>query len=235
MREGAMMTLLWRRPAQRLRWYQLVYRLAYRVGLVVWQRAAPSAELVALIEGPGKLEPGRALDIGCGTGTDSIYLATHGWEVTGVDMVPEALTAARRKATAAGVAPRFVAGDVTRLHDLEVGDGYTLLLDFGCFHTLPEDQRPAYVDSVSLVAARGATLLLCGFTRPPKAAPMHAGMNLDEVRRRFGEAGWRVVRAAPTTADPDMPVARRAAARFELWWYQLTRDDGEASGSVGPL
>ncbi|HYB34510.1 MAG TPA: class I SAM-dependent methyltransferase [Mycobacterium sp.] len=85
---------------------------------------------------------------------------------------PKALTAARPKATAAGVTPRFVEGDVTRLHDLGVGDGYTLLLDFGCFHTLPEDRRPAYVTSVR-VAAPGATLLLCGFKRPPKAAPCY--------------------------------------------------------------
>jgi ubiquinone/menaquinone biosynthesis C-methylase UbiE len=218
------MTLLRRRAAEGVRWYQLIYRLAYRLGLIVWQRATPPAELVALIEGPVKLEPGRALDIGCGTGTDSIYLATHGWQVTGVDMVGKALTTARRKATAAEVAPRFVMGDATRLHDLRVGDGYTLLLDFGCFHTLPKDRRPAYVDSVSRVAAPGATLLLCGFKRPPKTAPMHAGMTIEEARQRFGEAGWRVVGAEPISADPQMAVARRAAARFELWCYRLTRD-----------
>jgi hypothetical protein len=59
------------------------------------------------------------------------------------------LAIARRYATAAGVAPRLIHGDVTRLADLGVGDGYTLLLDFGCFHTLPDDQRPAYVTAVS--------------------------------------------------------------------------------------
>jgi SAM-dependent methyltransferase len=219
-----MMTLLRRRTAGGVRWYQLVYRLAYRLGLIFWQRATPPADLVALIEGPAKLEPGRALDIGCGTGTDTVYLATHGWEVTGIDMVRKALTTARRKAAAAGVAPRFVEGDVTRLHDLGVGDGYALLLDFGCFHTLPEDRRRAYVTSVSRVAALGATLMLCGFKRPPKTAPMHAGITIDEVRQRFTEAGWRLVRAEPTSADPEMAVARRAAARFELWCYHLTRD-----------
>ncbi len=215
-------SLRWRSAG--VRWYQLVYWLAYRLGLIVWQRGAPPPDLVRLIEGPAKLEPGRALDLGCGTGTDTIYLATHGWQVTAVDMVRKALTAAQRRATAARVAPRFVEGDVTRLQDLGVGDGYTLLLDFGCFHTLPEDRRSAYVTSVSRVAAPGATLLLCGFTRPPKAAPMHAGMTLDEVRQRFSQAGWRVVRAESTSADPEIAVARRAADHFELWCYQLTRD-----------
>jgi len=66
------------RTAEGLRCYQIFYRLAYRLGLIIWQRATPPADLVALIQGPARLQPGRALDIGCGTGTDSIYLATHG-------------------------------------------------------------------------------------------------------------------------------------------------------------
>jgi len=63
-----------------LRWYQAVYRLFYRLGLwIVWNRAAAPAELVALVEGPCGLPAGRALDLGCRGGTDTIYLATHGW------------------------------------------------------------------------------------------------------------------------------------------------------------
>ena len=168
-----MMTLLRWRTAEGLRWYQVVYRLAYRIGLIIWQRATPTAELVALIEGPARLQPGRALDIGCRTGT--LYLATHGWEVTAVDMVPKALTAARRKATVAGVTPRFVEGDVTGLPDLGVGDGYTLLLDFGCFHTLPDDRRPAYVSSVSRVAAPGATSCFAASSGRPGPPPCTPG------------------------------------------------------------
>lgn len=99
-----------------------------------------------------------------------------------------------------------------------------MLLDFGCFHTLPDDRRRTYVTNVSRVAAPGATLLLCGFKRPPKAAPIHAGITVDEVRQRFSEAGWRLVSAEPTSADPEMAVARRAANHFELWCYQLKRD-----------
>ena len=140
--------MLLMRCREGLRWYRLVYWLAYRLGLAVWRRPAPPAELVDLVEGSSPLPAGRALDLGCGTGTDSIYLATHGWDVTGVDTVPKALAIAGRAAAAAGVAPRFIAGDVTRLSDLGVGDGYALLLDFGCFHTLPEDRRSAYVASI---------------------------------------------------------------------------------------
>ena len=213
--------LLGRRRTGSLRWYQLVYRLIYRLGLIVWRRATPPAELVALIEGPTALPVGRALDLGCGTGTDTIYLAAHGWDVTGVDMVPKALAIAGRSATAAGVAPRFLRGDVTRLDELDVGDGYTLLLDFGCFHTLPEDRRPDYVTSLSHAAAPDATLLMYGFRRPPKAAPMHAGMTVDEVKQRFGSVTWELVDAERTSFNPT--AIRRADDLFELWRYQLRR------------
>ena len=59
--------------------------------------------------------PGRALDLGCGTGTSSLALAKAGWQVTGVDFVPRAIRIARAKAKAAGVSVDFRVGDVTRL------------------------------------------------------------------------------------------------------------------------
>lgn len=213
--------LICRRGAYTTRWYRVVYQTLYRLGLIFWQRPAPPPDLVALVEGPSPLPPGRALDLGCGTGTDTLYLATHGWEVTAVDMVPHALATARQKSTAAGVSPRFLEGDVTRLNDLGVGDGYTLVLDFGCFHTLPEDQRSRYVTEVSNAAAPGATFLLYGFRRPPKAAPMHAGLTVEEVRQRFAPVGWQLVSADHIPAETINIQARQAANRFDLWRYQL--------------
>lgn len=213
--------MLMRRPnTDRLRWYHLVYRFFYRIGLVIWQRGDPPPELVTLVEGPSPLPPGRALDLGCGTGTDTIYLATHGWEATGVDMVPKALAIARRRAAAAGVSPRLVEGDVTRLQDLGLGGEHMLVLDFGCYHTLPEDRRPAYVASVSSATAPGGTLLLYGFSRPPRA-PMHAGVTVDEVRDRFGRHGWQLIDAGRASIETLRVRGRPTDERFELWRFRL--------------
>jgi SAM-dependent methyltransferase len=217
--------VLWRRRREdpgRPRWYALVYRAVYLLGLRVWDRARPLRDLVELIEGESAPAPGRALDLGCGTGTDSVYLARRGWEVIGVDMVPRALAIARRRAAAAGVSPRFLRGDVTRLPELGVGPGHTLLLDFGCFHTLPPDRREAYVRSVSAVAAPGATFLLFGFVRAPRLAPMHAGVSPEEVRRRFG-GGWELLEAAPTSVDGVQVAGWPADRLFELWRFRLRR------------
>jgi len=205
------------------RWYQAAYRLMYRVGFAkVWERAAPPAELVALVEGPDALPAGRALDLGCGIGIDTVYLTKHGWDVTGVDLTPQALAIARRTAASARVGPRFLEGDVSRLPDLDVGDGYSLLVDFGCYHTLPDDRRDAYVAGVSRAAAPGATLLLMGFRRAPKAMPIRAGMTVDEIRQRFGGAGWDLVEAEQRSV-PDTRAPRRFRDHFEFWSYQLRR------------
>lgn len=217
--------------AGRLRWYRAMYALAYGLGLTVWRRPGPVDDLVAFVEGPMRMPTGRALDLGCGTGTDSVYLAGHGWEVTAVDAVPRALALARRAASAAGVAPRFVQGDVTRLADLGIGDRYDLVLDFGCFHTLPEPLRNAYVASVSNVVAPNATLLLYGFSNPPKAMPIRAGITVSEVRERF--AGWQLISAEQVRPD-SLGVGRlRAGIRFELWQYQLQAPPVAAVGSGG--
>ena len=120
-------------------------------------------------------------------------------------MVPRALLLARRAAAAGGVEARFVHGDVTRLAAVGIGHRYDLLLDFGCLPTLPDDQRDHYVEAVTRVAGAGATLLLYGFRRPPRPAPMSAGLTPEEVTRRFAPAGWEILHAGPAPEGSTQP------------------------------
>jgi SAM-dependent methyltransferase len=210
-----------RQASRGQRWYSFVYRALYLARLRIWERQVPPSDLIELIEGPQALAPGRALDLGCGTGTDSIYLARHAWDVTGVDMVPEALSLARRNAAAEAVRVSFLQGDVTRLSEVVQGT-FDLVLDFGCFHTLPLDQRAAYAGNVSAVAAPGATFLLYGFARPPRLAPMQAGISLDEVRERFSR-DWEIVSAEQTSAAAIRVARTRVDRSFELWRFRLRR------------
>lgn len=101
------------------------YRLAYLIGFTPWEDQPLPPELSALVEGPRARPPGRALDLGCGRGAHAVYLASHGWNVTGVDLVPAALAKARRRATEAGVEVQFLGGDVTRLDALGMSPGLT--------------------------------------------------------------------------------------------------------------
>ncbi len=166
-----------------------------------WDTGEPLPELVSLVES-GRLAPGRAIDLGCGTGTNVIYLAQHGFDAVGVDIASRAIAKARRKAEAAGVRARFLVADVTDLPpDLGLFD---FALDVGCFHSLKEDDRPAYVRSLARVLKPGGMYLLWTFRRDPERPPARfgpRGLTPDEVRASFEPAftveevqmgeGWR--------------------------------------------
>jgi SAM-dependent methyltransferase len=105
--------------------------------------------------------PGRALDLGCGTGTNVIYLIQHGWQATGVDFIPEAIRKAKQKALQASVEADLFVGDVTRLNN--VSGPFDLILDIGCFHSLPAADRKTYLDNVLKLLAQDGTYLLYAF------------------------------------------------------------------------
>ena len=108
--------------------------------------------------------PGRALDLGCGTGTNVVTLAESDWQVTGVDFVGRAIRQARRKASQAGVQASFVIEDVTRLNGI---DGpFDLILDIGCFHNLDRDNLQGYCTNLEHLLAHGGTYLMYGFFSP---------------------------------------------------------------------
>jgi len=192
-------------------WHRLVYGATYRLGFTPWDRGTPASGLVDLVEGPNALPRGRALDLGCGSGTNTIYLCKYGWETAGIDMVPRALEAARQNAARSGVSPRLVLGDVTRLRDLDLGGDFNLFVDVGCFHTLPVKLRDKYVESVSSVAAPGATLFLYAFS-PGRLAPMKSGTTQDEIVARFTR--WTLTSAGASPDGTTAPGWRGASARY---------------------
>ena len=142
----------------------LFYRLAYRSGTPRWDGTEPRPELTELAKGRA---PGRALDLGCGTGSDVLDLAGRGWDATGVDFVPRAIATARSRAAASGSSASFTAGDVTRLREAGVGGQFDLVIDIGCYHAIPASHRDAYRDEVAAVTRPGGDLYLAGVTDPP--------------------------------------------------------------------
>ncbi len=120
-----------------------------------WDTGITPPELVEFV---ASHPPGRALDLGCGTGTNVIYLAQHGWQATGIDFAWSAIRYARRKAQQTGVKADLRVGDVTRLHGI---DGpFDLILDIGCFHNLTDAGRPAYRSHIERLLDSSGTYLL---------------------------------------------------------------------------
>src|SRR2546430_10683656 len=104
--------------------------------------------------------PGRAVDLGCGTGTNAVYLARHGWSAMGVDFAGRAIAKARRRARDAGVSCTFFVGDVAAL---EVPGPFDLALDIGCLHSISVNSRAAYATGLARVVRSGGTYLLYAF------------------------------------------------------------------------
>ena len=194
------------------------YRLMYAVGFTPWDRTAVPEPLRELVEGAVALKPGAALDLGCGNGRNSIYLAQHGWRTTGIDIVGKAIGTARRRAASAGVEVRLLEGDITRLPELLDGERFDLLLDFGCFHGLGERQRAAYAAGVNHVADPRATLLLMGFTKP--LPPVTRGVTQAELQRLLGRS-WKTAWVRWDTSSDQTAAMRRAAPA----WFCFQRAD----------
>jgi len=173
-----------------------LFRVFYGLGFTPWDGHAHAQTLQELIEGTADtpaLPPEAALDVGCGTGDSSVYLAQHGWHVTGVDFVPKALDKARAKARAAGASIDFVHADVTHLSRAGIDTKFQLIVDNGCLHGMSDGDRDLYVQEITAAAATGARLLIVA--AKPGGPIGFLGLDEAEVERRF-TPGWTVVSAA---------------------------------------
>jgi len=119
-----------------------------------WAHDEPTLFLAEICR---RREPGRALDIGCGAGTDSVFLASQGWEVTSLDFMPKALEYTQQRARAAGVRVNPVEADITQWQP----DGaYDLVLDHGLLHNMDPVRYPAYRQTVLAALAPAADFVL---------------------------------------------------------------------------
>lgn len=155
------------------------FAFAYRFTKPRWDTGITPPEVVDLIE-KRKLPPGRALDLGCGTGTNVLYLASHGWKVVGVDFVGQAIETAKRKAKQSNVNVEFFHGDVTQLDFLF--PPFDFALDIGCFHSIPVSGRSPYISGLSRLVRPGG-IFLCYAFKPE--APL-GGLAVEEMQNLFG-------------------------------------------------
>lgn len=166
----------------------LVWNLVYLFGKTPWDTGITPPEVRAVVEGE-RVKPGRALDLGCGTGTNVLYLARHGFDVTGVDISSRAIATARRKIERAGLAARarVYAGDVARLDTLPVAGSFDLALDIGCLHTLGTSARPHYVAGLAGRVRPGGLYLLYAFDSCARSG-WRIGLMPQDAGRLFAPA-----------------------------------------------
>jgi cyclopropane fatty-acyl-phospholipid synthase-like methyltransferase len=163
----------------------LFWDVMYLFKKTPWDTGITPPEIVALIES-GKVPIGRALDLGCGTGTNAIYLAQHGFTVTAIDVSRRAIALAKRKARSAQLTDRvrLERGDVTLMRRWVVGQSIDFAYDIGCFHNLKAEARRRYVSALAGVLKPGAIYMLYAF----EPQPDRAGVALDEIAALFDPA-----------------------------------------------
>jgi ubiquinone/menaquinone biosynthesis C-methylase UbiE len=160
----------------------------YAEGIPPWQIDRPQPEVIQLIE-QGKFES-PVLDLGCGTGDNTIELARYGLVVKGLDAVPEALDRARKKTKQAGLkqSPEFVLGDALRLP--ESGLKARTVLDCALFHTFSDEERKDYIRGLEAVLSQGGRLHILSFSELETRQPGPRRLSLSEITGSFGK-GWR--------------------------------------------
>jgi SAM-dependent methyltransferase len=166
---------------------------SYEDGPAPWDVGGPQPAIVRLAARRSIVGP--LLDVGCGTGENSLYLASLGVAVLGVGVAQPALTTARQSAEERGISVEFAPADALQLAQL--GRHFQTVLDSGLFHTFDGEEQLAYASSLASVTRSGGTAyVLCFSDQGPDTGP-HPVSRAD-LRQAFSAArGWHVDRIDP--------------------------------------
>jgi SAM-dependent methyltransferase len=118
----------------------------YEKGDTPWDTGRPSTMLMQIVA-EEKIAPCRAIDLGCGTGTNAVWLAQQRFDVVGVDLSPLASEQGTKRAAQEGVRVHFMAADVLKLDDLR--PDFRFFFDRGLYHIVRKIDAQRYVQTVA--------------------------------------------------------------------------------------
>jgi SAM-dependent methyltransferase len=175
---------------------RLYYFYEYRwARSALWENAVPTKEVLQQVLA-GRA-PGRAIDLGAGTGRNASYLAEQGWEVLGIDLYPVAVRRAQRRIAERGLANR-ARFEVRNALDLSGLGPFDLALDLlGPATDLLPARRADYARALSEILAPGGLLLI--FSPLPRRAWLDlerhlAPVVLDPSRAETPAGRWSIYR-----------------------------------------
>jgi SAM-dependent methyltransferase len=174
------------------------YKKSYESGYTPWDAGQPDFNLIETVANH-PVPSCKALDIGCGTGDNSIWLAQNGFEVIGTDVSDIALDKAKEKASQAKVTCEFILVDF--LKNRIEGAPFGFLFDRGCFHSFgSEDDRTRFAQNAAdHLEEAGLWLTIVG--------------NADEDRQGFGPPR-RTARDIVLAVEPYFEILTLQTSRF---------------------
>ena len=187
-----------------------------------WFDPGPSPQVVLAVDTGFFTRGMEILDVGCGAGSNVLYLARSGFRASGVDLSIGAVTAARSRISEAHLDARIDEGDVLAL-PFPAGS-FDGLIDNGCFHTIPLRRRGRYADEVHRVLRPGGAFVLSWVARehtspmgPPHRPSLREVVTLLESRFLFLRTGFR------SASDAAGPSAYFAFLRLRTEPYPPAR------------
>jgi cyclopropane fatty-acyl-phospholipid synthase-like methyltransferase len=145
-------------------------------------------------------KPKTSLELGCGLGIFSGFMASQGIKATGVDFSSVAIEKANKRVANYSDKPEYIVGDVTDLK--EIDKQFDVSFDVGCFHCLDKEGQQKYISGIQRLLNPGATLLIWALDSSPsgiKLSPKYIEQifgehfNLDQSkfsRRRIASSHW---------------------------------------------
>jgi len=134
---------------------------------IPWNIETPPEALVELIKS-GKVQPCKAVDLGCGAGNYAIYLASIGFDVTGIDISPAAIKIAKEQAEKKGVERNFLIAHVLGEFE-ELTETFDFAYDWELLHHIFPDRRKKYIENVyRLLASGGKYFSVCFSEKDPQ-------------------------------------------------------------------
>lgn len=175
-----------------------------------WDTGRPDKHLVECVA-ELNLEQARALEFGCGTGSNAIWLAGSGLRVTAVDISPVAISQAADRAKRAGVQVALAAADI--LKDPIPNAPFDFVFDRGAFHSLgrAEDRTACARIVHRMLAAGGAWFSLMGNADGPVREIGPPRLSVVEIAAAT-EPLFEILRLRTTHFDSDRPDPPRAWA-----------------------
>ncbi len=147
----------------------------------LWDIGRPADELRKVVAG-GKIGKCRVVDMCCGSGSDAIYLANRGFDVTAIDVAPTALAQAEEKAAKAHTVVHWVLADILAPPNLKPFD---FIYDRGCYHVVRDQNLTAYLETVRRFSRPGTKFLLLAARHDDQSEGGPSGVTEEELRFDF--------------------------------------------------
>jgi SAM-dependent methyltransferase len=180
-------------PTHRAQWRSTYEDTTY--DQLPWFEPGPSPPVKRAVADGFLPKGGDVLDVGCGAGSNVLYLAKRGYRAHGIDLSPGAVAAARARAARAGLNVDVREGDALALAFADKSlDG---MVDHGCFHTLPIARRNDYAREAHRILRPGGSFVLAWVARessgkfgPPHRPSLREVTAVFESRFLFSRTGF---------------------------------------------